>query len=266
MKSVLGFTKKMAIVAFGVACLAQVAHANVLEEIKARKVIRVALDLGTPPFGFTDAKLQPQGSDYETASAIAKDLGVELQIVEVTGPNRIPFLMTKKADIVVSSFSITPERQKVIQFSKPYGALDFVVSAPKSANIKSLNDLVGKRVAVVRGNIQDTRLTPIAPKGATIVRFDDDSTAATALLSGQVDAICTPSILANALSKQNPGKNLENKFSIAANAYAIGLRKEEPALEEWLNKWITTNLQNGNLAAIYKKWIGSNMPDLSQFD
>lgn len=266
MKSLVNITKKIAAVAFGLACAAQVAHADTLDDIKARKTIRVALDLGAPPFGYTDAKLQPQGSDYETAKLIAKDMGVELQIVEVTGPNRIPFLMTKKADIVVSSFSITPERMKAVQFSKPYGALDFVIAAPKASPIKELKDIAGKRIGVVRGNIQDLRLTPIAPQGTTIVRFDDDATTATALLSGQIDAICTPSIVANALAKQNPGKNLENKFSISATAYAVGLRKDETALTEWINKWVDTNRQNGKLAAIYKQWIGSDLPDLKQFD
>jgi polar amino acid transport system substrate-binding protein len=266
MKSLFSFTKKLAVVAFGFACMSQAVHADTLDDIKARKAIRIAVDLGTPPFGYTDEKLKPQGSDYETAQKIAKDLGVELQIVEVTGPNRIPFLMTKKADIVVSSFSITPERMKAVQFSKPYGALDFVVAAPQNSSIKELKDLEGKRVGVVRGNIQDLRLTPIAPKGTTIVRFDDDATTATALLSGQVDAICTPSIVSNALAKQNPGKNLENKFSISATAYAVGLRKEETALADWINQWIDTNRKNGELAAIYKKWIGTDMPDLTQFD
>lgn len=266
MKSLLNFTKKTAAVLLGLACLSQAVHADTLADIKARKKILVALDLGAPPFGSTDANMQPQGSDVDTARALAKDLGVDLEIVPVTSPNRIPFLMTKKADVVISSFSITPERMKVVDYSKAYGALDFVVAAPKSSNIKSLNDLVGKRVAVVRGNIQDLRLTPVAPKGTTIVRFDDDATASTAILSGQVDAICTPSILVAAIAKQNPSKELENKFSISAAAYAVGMRKNDDALKAWVNDWVLANRKNGRLAQIYQKWVGSAMPDLGQFD
>lgn len=266
MKSLLNFTKKTAAVLLGLACLSQAVHADTLADIKARKKILVALDLGAPPFGSTDANMQPQGSDVDTARALAKDLGVDLEIVPVTSPNRIPFLMTKKADVVISSFSITPERMKVVDYSKAYGALDFVVAAPKSSNIKSLNDLVGKRVAVVRGNIQDLRLTPVAPKGTTIVRFDDDATASTAILSGQVDAICTPSILVAAIAKQNPSKQLENKFSISAAAYAVGMRKNDDALKAWINDWVLANRKNGRLGQIYQKWVGSAMPDLAQFD
>ncbi|MBB5391656.1 transporter substrate-binding domain-containing protein [Herbaspirillum chlorophenolicum] len=265
MKNLLNFTKKAAAVVLGIACFAQVAHADALADIKARKKVLVAIDLGAPPFGMTSAKLEPQGSDVETARALAKDLGVELEIVQVTGPNRIPFLMTGKADMVIASFSITPERQKVVSFSQPYGASQFVVAAPKGENIKGLNDLVGKRVAVVRGNMQDSLLTPIAPKGATIVRFDDDATVTAAIVSGQVDAFCTPNSLASAVSKQNPSKNIETKFVIKDIPYAIGIRKNEPALEKWLNDWIGANLKNGKLAGIYQQWVGSPMPDLSQF-
>ncbi|MBP0600438.1 transporter substrate-binding domain-containing protein [Herbaspirillum sp. LeCh32-8] len=265
MKTLLNFTKKAAAVMLGVACFAQVVHADTLADIKARKKVLIAIDLGAPPFGRTNAKMEPEGSDVETAKALAKDMGVELEIVQVTGPNRIPFLMTGKADMVIASFSITPERQKVVGFTQPYGASQFVVAAPKGENIKSINDLTGKRVAVVRGNMQDSLLTPLAPKGTNIVRFDDDATVTAAIVSGQVDAFCTPNSLASAVAKQNPSKNLETKFAIKDIPYAIGIRKNEPALEKWLNDWIAANVKNGKLADIYQRNVGSPMPDLSQF-
>ncbi|MFX7824745.1 transporter substrate-binding domain-containing protein, partial [Acinetobacter baumannii] len=88
------FTRKAAAVVLGLAFFAQGAHADALADIKARKKVLIAIDLGAPPFGMTNAKLEPQGSDVETARLLAKDMGVELEIVQVTGPNRIPFLMT----------------------------------------------------------------------------------------------------------------------------------------------------------------------------
>eukprot|EP01042_Synura_sphagnicola_P017014 gene17014-21505_t len=152
MKTPMTLIKQAAALMFGLTCLAQAVHADTLADIKARKKVLIAVDLGVPPFGMTNAKLEPQGSDVETARAIAKDLGVELELVQVTGPNRVPFLMTGKADMVIATFSITPERAKVINFTHPYGASQFVVAAPKGIAIKGLADLVGKRIAVVRGN------------------------------------------------------------------------------------------------------------------
>src|ERR1700730_3072779 len=93
------------------------AHADVLDDIKAAKKIRVAIDLGLPPYGMTDDKMQPTGSDVETARLLAKVLGVEFELVPTTGATRIPSLQTGKADVVISTLSVTVERAKVIDFS-----------------------------------------------------------------------------------------------------------------------------------------------------
>src|SRR5690606_38844502 len=150
------------------------AQANDLAKIKADKVIRVAIDLGAPPFGTKDDTLKPIGSDVETAALLAQDLGVKLEIVPTTGANRVPFLLTNKADLVVASFSITPERQKVVAFSVPYAAIQAVVGAPKDMNITKLEDLVGKTVISTRGTTNDIAITKQALSGTNILRFDED--------------------------------------------------------------------------------------------
>jgi polar amino acid transport system substrate-binding protein len=233
-----------------------IASADALTDIQARKKVLVGIDLGIAPFGMTDEKMQPQGSDVDVARLFAKDLGVELEIVPLTGPNRIPYLMTKKVDMVISVFSITPEREKVIAFSNPYGINQLVLGAPKAAAIKGVDDLNDRRVGVVRGNLQDTVLTAAAPKGAKIVRFDDDATVATALASGQIDAIVTPRTSLQTITVANPAKAIEVKQVMKSQPYAIGLRKEDTALRDTVNKWIDSNMNNGRLGTIYQKWLG----------
>src|SRR5260221_14658027 len=95
------------------------ARADALDDIKQAKKIRIAIDLGLPPFGMTDEKMQPTGSDVETARLLARDLGVEFEHVPTTGASRIPFLQTGKADLVISTLAVTEERAKVIDFSFP---------------------------------------------------------------------------------------------------------------------------------------------------
>lgn len=110
--------KKIAVVAlFGAGLLGTAAaSADTLTDIHNRKKMLVGIDLGIAPFGMTDARMQPQGSDVDVARQIARDMGVELEIVPVTGPNRVPYLMTKKVDMVISVFSITPERERSLAF------------------------------------------------------------------------------------------------------------------------------------------------------
>jgi polar amino acid transport system substrate-binding protein len=231
------------------------AHADLLDDIKAAKKIRIAIDLGVPPYGMTDGQMNPIGSDVETARLLAKDLGVELEIVQTTGANRIPFLQTGKADIVVSSLSVTPEREKVIDFSVPYAQILSVIAGPKTVAIKSFDDLAGKRVATTRGTTND-KLATEGAKGAQIVRFDDDATLITAIASGQVEIAGTSPALIKAIRDSAPQRDIEVKFVMKGFPLGIGMRKGEAKLQAWINEWIQKNTANGQLAAIHKKFHG----------
>jgi polar amino acid transport system substrate-binding protein len=231
------------------------AHADLLDDIKAAKKIRVAIDLGVPPYGMTDGQMNATGSDVETARLLAKDLGVELEIVQTTGANRIPFLQTGKADIVVSSLSVTPERAQVIDFSVPYAQILSVVVGPKTEAIKSFDDLAGKRVATTRGTTND-RLATEGAKGAQIVRFEDDATLLTAVASGQVEIAATAPSMIKALRDSAPQRDIEVKFVMKGFPLGIGMRKGEARPQKWANDWIQANTANGQLAAIHKKFHG----------
>ncbi|WP_428686093.1 transporter substrate-binding domain-containing protein [Reyranella sp.] len=232
-----------------------VAQADTLDDIKKAGKVRIAIDLAIPPFGMNDDKMQPAGSDVDLARLLAKDLGVQLEIVSTTGPTRIPMLQTNKADLVVSTLSITPERAKVVDFSIPYADHPSVVAGLTSATIRQMSDLEGKKIGVVRGTTQDTDLTRQA-KGAQLVRYEDDATMALAFASGQVDIIATARSLLPAISKKNPARTLEPKITMQTFYLAIGLRKDEPRLLSWVNDWVRANLQNGKLIDIYRTHHG----------
>ena len=112
------------------------AHADTLDEIKKAGKIRVAIDTAIPPFGMTDDKMQPTGSDVDLARLLAKDLGVQLEIVTTTGPSRIPMLQTNKADIVVSTLSITPAWTEPPVIVAPSG--DSTTSTPSDCRPRAI--------------------------------------------------------------------------------------------------------------------------------
>src|SRR5450755_2158112 len=162
----------MAVAITALVAAMSLAHADALDDIKKAGKIRIAIDLGVPPYGMTDDKLQPTGLDVETARLLAKDWGLEFEHVPTTGATRIPALQTGKADLVISTLSVTPERAKVIDFSKGYAVLRTVVAGVKSINIKSLADLDGKTIGTTRGTTHDTYLSQNV-KNAKIVRYED---------------------------------------------------------------------------------------------
>ncbi|MET3178239.1 UNVERIFIED_ORG: polar amino acid transport system substrate-binding protein [Variovorax guangxiensis] len=236
------------------------AHADQLDTITAAKKIRVAIDLAVPPYGLKDEKLNATGSDVETARLLAKSLGLELEIVPTTGANRIPFLQTDKADIVISSMSVTPEREKVVDFSVPYAAILAVVGAPKGMAIAGPADLAGKKVIATRGTTNDQEVTKILPAGTQIVRFDDDATSITAVVSGQADIFATAPPLLKTINEKNPAKQMEPKFTMKVNMLAIGMRKNEPRLKAKLDEFVKAQLKSGELNSIYKKFHGADLP------
>ena len=106
-----------------------------LADIKSAGKLRVGIDFGAPFYGYVDDKMKPVGSDVEAAELLAKDLGLQLEIVNTTNSARIPNLLSNKVDLIISSLSITPDRQKAVDFSIPYGAIQAAVGAPKSMKL-----------------------------------------------------------------------------------------------------------------------------------
>jgi len=252
----------IAVAAVAMMGLVQAASADQLDDIKKSGKIRIAVDLGVPPYGMTDDKMQPTGSDIETAKLLAADWGLQFEHVPTTGASRIPSLQTGKADLVISTLSITPERAKVIDFSKGYAVLRTVIAAPKNVALKSMADLDGKTVGTVRGTTHDTQLTKEGPKGMKLVRYEDDATEAQAFLSGQVDIFSTAELLVAPIDKKNPARQVEVKFVLDTFKLAVGVKKDEARLLAEVDKWIATNLKNGKLDAIYKKYHGNGLPDV----
>jgi len=230
-----------------------------LKDIIAAGVIRIGVPVDVSPFGFVDKNQQPAGLDVELAKLLAKELGVKLEMQQITGANRIPYLMTNKVDLVIAAMGATPERAKQIAFSSPYAALFIGVFGPADAKVATPAEIGSRSVAVARGTTQDIELTRLAPK-ANIQRFDDDATAAAAYLSGQTDLFATANVVAQDLSKKHPDKGFATKFIIQFSPCHIGLRQGNPNLQHWLDTFVFSEKVNGTLSKLSEKWLGSPLP------
>lgn len=238
------------------------------DEIKKRGTISIGILTDYPPFGGIDENQKPAGYDADVSALLAKALGVELQLVPVTGPNRIPFLLTNKVDMLVATFGITEERSKQVLFSNPYSAFTTYILAPKSTNIKGPDDLKGVRVGVARASTQDSALMAVAPKEIRVMRFDDDATTTQSIISGQVQAIGASSTVLAQLTTNYPQLQIEPKFTLRAQANGMAFRKQDTALRDWCNTFIASIVQSGDLDRIHQRWFKTPMdplPPMPQF-
>jgi polar amino acid transport system substrate-binding protein len=238
------------------------ASAQSVADLKKKGEITVGMLVDFPPYGTTNASNQPDGYDADVAKLLGKDWGVKVNILPVTGPNRIPFLLTGKVDLLVASLAITPERSKQVQFSDPYAAATIVLFGANKTSIKSPADLKGLRVGVARASTQDVAVTKSAPEGTQIRRFDDDASAMQALLTGQVDAIGCSVTVAAQIAKRAPANTYENKFTLVQQAMGIAMRPGQAELLTAVNEFVTKNRANGQLNTLYRKWLETDLPAL----
>jgi polar amino acid transport system substrate-binding protein len=127
-------TKRMFSLGLAVAALlgASAAQAQTaLDDVMKAKEIKIAIPTDFPPYGFVGTDLKPQGLDIDMANYIGAKLGVKVELVPVTSANRIPYLQTKKADLVISTLGKNPEREKVIDFTAAYSPFFQAVFGPR---------------------------------------------------------------------------------------------------------------------------------------
>lgn len=242
----------------GTALFASVAaHAqNALADVLKAKEIRIAIPTDYPPYGFVGVDLVPQGLDIEMAKLIGARLGVKVELLPVTSANRIPYLQTKKADLVISTLGKNPEREKVLDFTSAYAPFFQAVYASKSLNIKSFNDLAGKTVAVTRGAMEDEELGKVAPASLDYRRFEDNNATMSAFVAGQTQVVAMSASGAGIMMMKNPQLGAEYKLLLKESPCFVGVAKGEEALRLKVNEIIAAATKDGTIDALSKKWLG----------
>jgi polar amino acid transport system substrate-binding protein len=243
-----------------VTALPKLSHADTLADVTKAGVLRVAVPQDFPPFGSIGADMAPQGLDIDVAALVAKKMGVKLQLVPVTSTNRVPYLQTRKVDLVISSMGKNPEREKVLDFSEAYAPFFNGVFGPADLPVKSAADLAGKTVGVTRGAVEDLELSKIAPASATIKRYEDNNATISAFLSGQVQLIATGNVVASTLIAKHPPKAPETKFLIKNSPCFIGMNKGEKALQDKVNAILAESKKDGSLNSLSIKWLLRPLP------
>lgn len=249
---------------FALGLMGQAASASDLQNILDKGVVRIGVPLDVPVYGFVDENNEPAGLDIDIAKLVAKELGVELKMQQITGINRIPYLVTNKVDIVISVMGATPERAKSIMFTSPYSSLYIGIFGPSKHAVDEASKLGDLKIGVPRGTTQDISITELHPSG-NIVRFEDDATTAAAYISGQVDLFGTANIVARALDDQNPNIEFAPVYKIRTSPAHMGVRHGETDLLRWLDTFIFYNKMNGKLNELHQKWMGEPMAGLPSF-
>ena len=237
-----------------------IARADALDDIVKSKVLKVAVPQDFAPFGSAGPDLKPVGYDIDMAAYIAGELGAKIELVPVTSANRLPYLQTKKVDLVISSLGKNAEREKVIDFTIAYAPFFSGVYAMKDLPVSKIDDLSGKTVGATRGSIEEQELSNTVPASATVKRYEDNNATIAAFVSGQIDIIATGNTVAAVIAERAPSRAPVLKFIVKDSPCFIGLNKEEPKLLAKVNEIVAKAKADGVLAKLSEKWLKASLP------
>ena len=234
---------------------------DVLTNDKASKTITWGVKADTKLFGLMDVKDgKIKGFDADIATELTKRvLGKDAtaNFVQVTSQTRIPLLKNGNIDAIIATMTITPEREKQVDFTNSYFDAGQSLLVKKGSAIKSVKDLnkTGTKVLGVTGANSVENIKKAAPK-AKVLELSDYAQAMTALKSGQGVALTTDNGILYGMASQNPGYEVVGG-AFTKEPYGIAVNKGQEPLKKALNKALKEIEADGTYDRILKKWIGN---------
>lgn len=238
------------------------AKADKLDDIISAGKLRCAVTLDIPPNGYRDEKHEPAGFDVDYCYDLAKALGVKPEVVETQLPDRIPALISNRADVAVASTSDTLQRAKTVGFSIPYFAFKEVVLTRKDTGITSYEGMKGHKTGAVAGTYEGIQWEADVKKmndpNTTFRAYQSSADVLLALNQGQIDAMPAVTTLVNKLEKSGkyPDLVVAGDTPYVPDYLALATLRNEQGLINYLNLFVHQQVRTGRYAELYKKWFG----------
>lgn len=232
---------------------------------KEWKEIRVAIDPTYKPFTYKTEDGKPTGFDVDIAQALCDLNKVKCVYVEQVWDGMIPGLQARKYDAIISSMSITPDRQKVVAFTgKYYNTPSQIVVKNDIKTDGSAASLKGKKLGVLKGSTQEKYAKgELAGAGVQIISYEAQDQVYLDINAGRLDGTVADVIevqggfldTADGKDYVFVGKPLGNFVQYFGEGAGIAVRKQDKDLREMLDKGITTLRANGTWKAINDKYF-----------
>ncbi|MCO5151109.1 MULTISPECIES: ABC transporter substrate-binding protein [unclassified Shinella] len=259
LKSILSYAVAAGL-AFSVLGAPLAARADDLETIKAAGEFKFANSGAYPPFSFVDDSNQTVGFDVDIGNEIAKRLGVKGAGVSTAWDGIIAGLLAGKYDTIIGSMTITPEREKAVDFVGPYYKSGRGVFVSDGSEIKSIDDLKDKTIGVTLG---ETHEKWARERGGWEIRtYKGLPELFLELKAGRIQAMIVDAVPVSIAVKQTGDKVVKldvPEFAGTEDRIGIAIRKGNPELKAAMQKALDDMMADGTYEAIAMKWIGSDI-------
>lgn len=214
-----------------------------------------------PPFTMKNSSGRWYGFEVDLVMQICKEIKAQCQITEVAWDGIIPSLLSKKIDVIFNSMSITPEREKVIAFSKPYYYTDAQFIGPKGVKLDlSPAGMKGKLIGVQSSTVNASFVMKRYGQTANIKYYNTQDELNADMTAGRVDVMLQDSLGGSAYLDSKEGERLESKGlaprdPIFGPGVGAGMRKEDVALKRQFDQAISSIRSSGTFNAIQKRYF-----------
>lgn len=239
------------------------AEARSLDDILSSGVVRVGVNPNLPPRALYDDNNKIVGFEPDIAAAIAEKLGVELELIQVGSPDRIPFVASGRVDIVMGAMARTAERAKVIDYTVPLHTASYGIVTPVDSAIKSFEDLNSPDVTLVqvRGTTAVAWLEANVPN-AKLLLLDNYNDRDRALAQGRADASFDgiDSVAYRLRIFPDREWNIIPYPDYGVEYSGLGIQKGNTTLKDWLNIALFDLHRTGFVNETWEKWFLKPMP------
>lgn len=214
-----------------------------------------------PPMGFKDTSGNVVGFDIDFAKEVMNSLDLDYEFQYINWDSKVLELDSKQIDLIWNGFTVTPEREKEVLFSKPYieNTIVMIVRADDTS-ISNFEDLDGKFVAVESESSGQHALESLTPlKSYTLNRFTSISEALLDLKAGNSDVVVADGIYGRYITSHDESVKVIEGQSLKSEDYAVGMRLEDLELKEKLDEAIDLVIESGKASEISIKWFGTDI-------
>lgn len=236
-------------------------------DVLDRPVIKVGMELKYPPFETKDENGNPKGATVDLAKAMGKYLDKEVEIVDTPYPSLIPALESGEIDIIISSMTITEERQKKVDFSDPYTTSQLMMLVHKDSKVKSHGDLNNEDVIIVSktGTIGALWAQSNAPN-AQIKNVEEEATAVLEVAQGKGDVFIYDPLSVIRHHENYPETTRAILDSLPnTKGWGVAMKKGQDELRKKINEFIKTAKEDGTYDQIRKDHLEDKVKEFEKY-
>jgi glutamate transport system substrate-binding protein len=234
-----------------------------MAELQDAGEIAIGVKYDVPPFGLNNPQTgEVEGFDVDLGRYIAERLGVEPVFREATSDNRIPLLVDGTIDLILSTMTITEERDLEIDFSEPYYIANGDVLVPEGSDIQTLDDLNGKRVCTALGSTYADTIKKEAPD-AELRLVDLYSECFDQIQTGAIDAVSTDDVILTGMVAQDDSLEILG-LEYTTEPYGAGIPDGDTEFKQFVDESIAEFIDSGTWQERYDEWVGQHIPEEQQ--